>query len=215
MCPLRAASRRRHNLSRSIDLDNLRRKPSGPTTSIGSVSHSKFRYVPAIALGLAVGITGSLPAFLSAAAVLTVIAYWLLPILSGSNQVKVEELINEAVLWFGGWNVVITAFGIATFFSLVMFGAPAHALLANAKAAAEKSIGVQLGTGAVDFFFGGLLVIFFFVIAGALLVGGIQVARSENPGTFFLTAFVFALILGALEFFDKIMFTGASAGPAT
>jgi hypothetical protein len=54
--------------------------------------------------------------------------------------------------------------------------------------------------------------IFFFVIAGALLAGGVQVARSENPGVFFLVALVFAMILGALEFFDKIIFTAGAGG---
>lgn len=178
-----------------------------------STTGKLLRYSPAIILGIGIGITGSLLSFLSATAVLTLIAYWTAPVISRKKQ-NAEELINEAVKWFGGWNVVTTFLGVSAFFSLLLFKIPAHALLTNARTAAEASIGTQLGTGAVDFFFGGLLVIFFFVIAGALLVGGIQVARSENPGTFFLTAFVFALILGALEFFDKIMFT-QTAGPAT
>ena len=193
------------NYLRSIDLNTTRK----------SSVQARLRYLPAVVLGLGIGVTGSLPAFLSAAAVLTIVAYWLLPLVSGNSRATAEELIEEIVSRFGGWNVVLTTLGISSFISLVMFGSPAFALLDNARAAADDSVGEQLGEGSVEFFFGGLLVIFFFVIAGALLVGGIQVARSENPGTFFLTAFVFALILGALEFFDKIMFTDGAATPAT
>jgi hypothetical protein len=96
---------------------------------------------------------------------------------------------------------------------LICVSTPAYALLDNARTAATNSLDAQLGAGAVDFFFGGLLLIFFFVIAGALLAGGVQVSRSENPGVFFLVALVFAMILGALEFFDKIIFTAGAGGP--
>jgi ABC-type multidrug transport system fused ATPase/permease subunit len=169
------------------------------------------RLLPLTALGVALGFSEALPAFLAAIALLVTITYWLQPF-SGSRKVSTEEIINHAAQWLGGWRVVSAFFGAATFCTMLFFNAPAHALLNNARAAATSSLDKQLGAGAVDFFFGGLLLIFFFVIAGALLAGGVQVARSENPGVFFLVALVFAMILGALEFFDKIIFTAGAGG---
>jgi hypothetical protein len=172
-----------------------------------------YRLLPLTALGAALGFSGALPVFVAALALLVTITYWLQPF-SKAKKVPADEIINRAIRWIGGWRIVSAFFGAATFCTMLFFNAPAHALLTNARAAAESSLDEQLGAGAVDFFFGGLLLIFFFVIAGALLAGGVQVARSENPGVFFLVALVFAMILGALEFFDKIIFTNGTGGAA-
>jgi hypothetical protein len=169
-----------------------------------------YRLIPLTMLGVTLGFSGTLPAFLAAIALLVTITYWLQPF-SAPKKLLTEEIINLAVRWFGGWKVVSAFFGVSTFCSMLFFNLPVHALLNNARAAATASLEPQLGAGAVNFFFGGLLLIFFFVIAGALLAGGVQVARSENPGVFFLVALVFAMILGALEFFDKIIFTAGTA----
>jgi hypothetical protein len=165
-----------------------------------------------ICLGALVGFSGSLPYLVIAIAVLVNITYWL-QAFTTKPQRTIEKIIDQSVRWIGGWRIVALFFGVATSAMLICFSTPAYALLDNARTAATNSLDAQLGAGAVDFFFGGLLLIFFFVIAGALLAGGVQVSRSENPGVFFLVALVFAMILGALEFFDKIIFTAGAGGP--
>jgi hypothetical protein len=62
-----------------------------------------YRFLPLTALGVALGFSGALPAFVAALALLVTITYWLQPF-ANEGKVPTDEIINRIVRWLGGWK---------------------------------------------------------------------------------------------------------------
>lgn len=158
-----------------------------------------------IAFGFSLSTTGGLPLLLFISGFI-VTAYSLL---SGRS---VNDILDQVAAAVGGWKWLFSAFALLAFASLLTHGQPAYALFQGAKTAASNGIGKYIGETESTSLINTLLFAFWALAAVgglAAVAGGVMQQIQVLVGGLVLF-FGMAVLVGVLEFTDKVLFNTAT-----
>lgn len=175
------------------------------TRLFSGIPEKYFATLAALAVGTLVGYSGTLPLALTAIAGGALAAHYS----PWGGTKPIEQTLNEAALYLGGWNRIFSVLGIAAFVSVLCIGDPAFALFDGAKSAASSGVGQYIGeaesTSLLDTLIFGLWALFV-VACIAIIAGGVsQNVQMLVGGVIgFLSV---SVVIALLEFSDRLLFT--------